>query len=165
MAEQFQGLISTAANVPTFAETETYTKDMFLEDFPQFVKRTEDETEPVSLVPSKMLELFVNNASKSILSSRYCDMWRYAAGLYTAHFSSLYLKTYSEGSSSAGQVAISGQQIGLVKSTTMGDTSISYDNTAITMATEKWGSWNATEYGRQLVTMARMVGMGGMYVI
>ena len=47
----------------------------------------------------------------------------------------------------------------------MGNTSISYDNSAITTGTEKWGAWNATQYGAQLVTMARMVGMGGMYVI
>ena len=47
----------------------------------------------------------------------------------------------------------------------MGDTTISYDNTAVTEAMAKWGSWNATQYGQQLVTMARMIGMGGSYVI
>ena len=47
----------------------------------------------------------------------------------------------------------------------MGDTTVSYDNEAITEASAKWGSWNATQYGQQLVTMARMIGMGGMYVI
>ena len=47
----------------------------------------------------------------------------------------------------------------------MGDTSVSYDNSAVTAGTEKWGSWNTTQYGSQLVTMARMVGMGGMYAI
>ena len=47
----------------------------------------------------------------------------------------------------------------------MGDTSVSYDNTAINAATERWGTWNATRYGAQLATMARMIGLAGMYVI
>ena len=75
------------------------------------------------------------------------------------------MKTYSEGSTSAAQVAAKGQQTGLVKEATMGDTTISYDNEAVNTAMAKWGSWNATQYGQQLVTMARMIGMGGSYVI
>ena len=47
----------------------------------------------------------------------------------------------------------------------MGDTSIKYDNEAVTLAMARWGSWNATQYGQQLISMARMIGMGGMYVI
>ena len=54
---------------------------------------------------------------------------------------------------------------GRCKTVSMGDTSVSYDNSAVTAGTEKWGSWNTTQYGSQLVTMARMVGMGGMYAI
>ena len=46
----------------------------------------------------------------------------------------------------------------------MGDTQISYDNSAVTIGTEKWGSWNATQYGQQLATLARLVGMGGMWI-
>ena len=74
-------------------------------------------------------------------------------------------RTYTPGSGSAAQVAVNAQNTGTVKAASMGDTSISYDNSAVTAGTEKWGSWNATQYGSQLVTMARMVGMGGMYVI
>jgi hypothetical protein len=47
----------------------------------------------------------------------------------------------------------------------MGDTSISYDNSAINEGSAKWGTWNATQYGAQLATMARMLGIGGTYVI
>ena len=89
----------------------------------------------------------------------------YAVGLYIAHFASLYLKTYSLGSDSVAQAAGRADQVGAVKSAAMGDTSISYDNSAVAAGTEKWGAWNATQYGSQLVTMARMVGMGGMFVI
>lgn len=164
MAEQFNGLISAAANMPQPGELGTYTSDMFLADFPQF-KQSGQEDQVISLVPDPMLQVFVNNANASILPSRYCEIWRYAAGLYVAHFSALYLKTYSDGSATPARAAATGQQTGLVKEATMGDTTISYDNEAITEASAKWGSWNATQYGQQLVTMARMIGMGGMYVI
>ncbi|MDK2966482.1 DUF4054 domain-containing protein [Lacrimispora sp.] len=164
MSEQFNGLISAAANMPQQGELGTYTSDMFLVDFPQF-KQSAQEDQVISLVPDPMLQVFINNANASILPSRYCEIWRYAAGLYVAHFSALYLKTYSDGSATPSRAAATGQQTGLVKEATMGDTTISYDNEAITEASAKWGAWNATQYGQQLVTMARMIGMGGMYVI
>lgn len=170
MSEQFHGLISAAANMPQPGELGTYTKEMFLTDFPQFTKKQvsqegESESQVASLVPEPMLQVFINNGNASILPTRYGEIWRYAAGLYVAHFSALYLKTYSDGSVTPARAAATGQQTGLVKEATMGDTTISYDNEAITEASAKWGSWNATQYGQQLVTMARMIGMGGMYVI
>ena len=91
-------------------------------------------------------------------------MWRYAAGLYLAHFAAMYLKTYAPASSGAAQAAAKAQPAGVIKSATMGDTSVSYDNSAVTIGTEKWGSWNATQYGQQLATLARLVGMGGMWI-
>lgn len=160
---QFNGVIATAANMPALGEKGMYTPLMFLNDFPQFKKSGELEKE--SLVPDAILQLFIDNANSTILPSRYLEMWRYAAGLFVAHYSTLYLKTYSDGSTSAAMAAAKGQQTGLIKEASMGDTSISYDNEAITSAMEKWGVWNATQYGQQLVTLARMIGMGGMYVI
>lgn len=161
---------AAAANVPTPGEQGSYSPDMFYMDFPQFTKRIppgeEGGAESVeSLVPEGILNMFVDQANDSVLPSRWGSMWRYAAGLYTAHFAALYLKTWAPGSDNSGQAAGSAAQPGAVKSATMGDTSISYDNSAVTAGTEKWGAWNATQYGSQLVTMARLVGMGGMYAI
>lgn len=166
----FMGAKSVAANVPRSGERGEYTAEMFQIDFPQFTKadppeQEEREMAAISLIPEGMLQIFITQANDSVLPSRWGSMWRYAAGLYVAHFVSLYLKTYSAGSVSGAQVAGSADQMGTVKSATMGDTSISYDNSAISAGTEKWGAWNATQYGSQLVTMARMVGMGGMYAI
>lgn len=162
---QFNGVIAAAANMPAPGDVGTYTKDMFLGDFPQFKKAAAGDEISMSLVPDAMLQLFVDNANTTILPSRYHDMWRYAAGLFVAHYSTLYLKTYSDSSPSAAAAAAKGQQTGLIKEASMGDTSISYDNEALTAAMAKWGAWNATQYGQQLITMARMIGMGGMYVI
>jgi len=169
-APYFMAAKAVAANIPQSEERGDYTEGMFLQDFPQFTKASQPEEEngeetAVSLVPEAMLQMFIAQANDSVLPSRWGSMWRYAAGLYVAHFSTMYLKTWSDGSASAAGVAASAGQPGAVKQATMGDTSISYDNTAITAGAEKWGAWNSTQYGQQLVTMARMAGMGGMYVI
>lgn len=190
-APLFSAARASAANVPQPGEHGEYTAEMFWQDFPQFTKTVPPESleegeengnegeengnegketgesskATVSLVPEAMLALFIQQANDSVLPSRWGSMWRYAAGLYTAHFASLYLKPYASGSENTAQAAGSADQTGVVKSASMGDTSISYDNSAITAGTEKWGTWNATQYGSQLITMARMVGMGGMYAI
>lgn len=159
----------TAANVPQPGEQGSYTMSAFLEDFPQFRLEHKtignEETQRKCLVPESVLQVFVEQANDSVLPSRWGSMWRYAAGLYVAHFSAMYLKTYAPASQNAGQAAGNAEQRGVVKTVAMGDTSVSYDNSAVTAGTEKWGSWNATQYGSQLVTMARMVGMGGMYAV
>lgn len=168
MNDRFQSAKETAANVAS-GEKGNYTAGMFLGDFPQFTKTPDteqaDETVLVSLVPDPVLQMFIEQANDSVFPSRWGSMWRYAAGLYVAHFSAMYLKTYASGSDSSGEAAGSAWQTGNVKSASMGKTSVSYDNSAITAGMEKWGVWNTTQYGSQLVTMARMVGMGGMYVI
>lgn len=167
MAPYFRAARAAAANVPQPGEKGEYTEEMFQEDFPQFFSTSpsEEGTAVVaSLVPLPMLQTFIEQANDSVLPSRWGSLWRYAAGLYVAHFSAMYLKTYAPSSSSASQVAGNAAQVGVVKTATMGDTSIGYDNSAITAGTEKWGMWNATQYGAQLITLARSVGMGGVWV-
>lgn len=170
MTPYFIAARSVAGNVPQPGERGDYTEELFREDFPQFTKRVPSGEEggqetATSLVPEGMLQGFIAQANDSILPSRWGSMWRYAAGLHVAHFAALYLKTYSSGSDNPLQAAAGADQTGVVKSATMGDTSVSYDNSAVTAGTEKWGAWNETRYGSQLVTLARMVGMGGMLVI
>lgn len=168
MVPYFQAARGTAANVPQPGECGTYSKEMFREDFPQFCQiytQMGSDEEPVKLLlPETMLQTFIDPANDSVLPSRWGSLWRYAAGLYVAHFSALYLKTYAPGSRNAAQAAGKASQVGMVKEAAMGDTTLSYDNSAVTAGTEKWGTWNVTQYGQQLVTMARQVGMGGMLV-
>ena len=150
---QFNGVLQAAANMPVQGERGTYTRQMFAGDFPQFLKAGKEPRE--CLVPEGIFELFVENANQSILPSRYGTIWRYAAGLYVAHFCTLYLKTYSDGSPSAAKAAAKGQQTGLVKEATMGDTTISYDNEAVNAAMAKWGSWNATQKSEAKAVLGR----------
>jgi hypothetical protein len=167
MIPYFENMKRVSANITPYGEVGNYTADMFLSDFPQLYKKTEEEGEAVytPLIPQSMLDQFIQQANESIIPSRWGTQWRYAAGLFVAHWSALYLKTYSDGSPNAQVVASAADQKGNVSSATMGDTAISYDNKAVNEGTAKWGTWNATQYGAQLATMARMIGIGGMYVI
>lgn len=168
MIPYFENAKRVAANMPLYGEKGTYSADMFQEDFPQFYRKTvDDEGADVytALVPLSMLEQFIDLANTSVTPSRWGTSWRYAAGLFTAHWSALYLSAYADGSPSPQAAASGAAQTGNVSSASLGDTSISYDNTAINAGTEKWGTWNATKYGAQLATMARMIGIGGTYVI
>lgn len=153
----FQATKNTAANIPAERSEEIYTIELFKEDFPQFFYGPD--------APEDMWRVFIKQVNDSVLPSRWGSMWRYAAGLYVAHFASIYLRTYNPDTLNGLQSAAASQPVGAVKTAAMGDTSISYDNSSITAGMEKWGEWNATQYGQQLVTMARLVGMGGMYVI
>lgn len=157
---KFEEAKKNASNVTQSGEQGSYTADMFLKDFPQF-----SGSDGNSLIPDHMLDTFLSQANDSVVPSRWGSLWRYAAGLYVAHFSAMYLKTYADSSANAAQAAVRANPTGAIRTATMGDTSVSYDNSAITSGIEKWGAWNSTQYGQQLVTLARMVGMGGMYVI
>ena len=168
MIAVFENAKKVAANIPEVGECGDYTTDMFSTDFPQFYKKTEAEGEQPTytpLIPQTMLTSFIDMANGAIIPSRWGEQWRYASGLYVAHFAAMYLKTYADGSPNAQTVASASAQKGNVSSAKMGDTSVSYDNGAINAGTEKWGTWNSTQYGAQLATMARMIGIGGTYVI
>lgn len=158
MKPQFAGLRETAANISR--ERGDYTEDMFLEDFPQFYREG-----ALCLVPAAMLTEFIRTANAAVTPDKWLDGWRYAAGLYVAHQSALYLRTYAEHSETPAQAAASGALVGVVKSAALGDSSVAYDTDPLTKATADWGDLNATQYGQLLAARARLVGMGGSCVI
>lgn len=160
MLPYFRGARGTASNVPPVGEQGNYTEEMFREDHPEFYRE-----DGGALVPPVMLGTFLEQTNGSVIPSRWGSMWRLAAGLYLSHFAALYLKTFQQSLASAGAAAVNATPAGLVSSAKMGDTSVSYDNSAVTEGTKEWGTWNATVYGQQLITYARSIGMGGMYVI
>lgn len=155
---QFFGVRGAAANIGQSAGD--YTVEDFQADFSQFFTA---EGQP--LVPATMLQEFVNMANVSVQPDKWLDSWRYAVGLYVAHYATLYLRTYSESSSTPAQAAATGALVGIVKSATLGDSSVSYDTSAITQGTAEWGDLNATTYGQLLANRAKLVGMGGSYAI
>lgn len=155
---QFLGVKEAASNIGS--KTSNYDADMFKQDFPQFFN-----SDGMSLLPENMLELFINRACAAIQPDKWLDLQRYACGLYTAHYATLYLRTYAPSSSTPAQAASSGALVGVMSSAKLGDASVSYDVSALTKATENWGSLNATQYGQLLATEARLAGLGGTVVI
>ena len=155
---QFTGVREAAANIGR--SRGSYTAEMFWEDFPQFL-----DLEGQSIVPAAILEEFVRQTNAAIQPDKWLDGWRYVCGLYVAHQATLYLRTYAPGSADAAQAAATGALVGVVKSAALGDSSVSYDTDALTKATADWGDLNATQYGQLLATRARLVGMGGTYVL
>lgn len=170
---QFLGVRENAANISFRANTQVYTVEMFLADFPQFGKEvTDDSTDPptvtvVPTIPEGMLELFIQMANAAIKEEVWGASWRYAMGLFVAHYAALYALAYypSSPDNDAGTGAGSGQVTGVVTAAKLGDASVTYDATATTGDTEDWGAWNATGYGQLLITMARPLVAGGMYII
>ena len=155
---QFFGVRAAAANIGHSAGN--YTVDDFRTDYPQFFNADRD-----FLGSLPMLEQIIQMANVSIQPDKWLDGWRYAAGLYTAHYATLYLKTYAPSSETPGQAAATGALVGVVASAKLGQDSVTYDTDALTKATEDWGDLNATQYGQLLATKARLVGMGGSYVL
>ena len=160
---QFSGVRETAANISRARGS--YTADIFQEDFPQFYTAASGEEQAASLVPPAMLSEFIRQANGAITPDKWLDGWRYAAGLYVAHQATLYLRTYAVSSPDGAHAAATGALVGVVKSAALGDSSVSYDTDAHTRATAAWGDLNATQYGQLLATRARLVGMGGTYVL
>ena len=156
---QFFGVKAAAANIGQ--SRGCYTAEMFQQDFPQFFQTFSIQP----LLPETMLMEFIRQANGAIQPDKWLDGWRYACGLYVAHYATLYLRTWSDGSETPAQAVASGALVGVVKSAQLGDSSVSYDTSALTRATEAWGDLNATPYGQLLAATARLVGMGGTYVL
>lgn len=155
---QFYGVIARASNIG-FEEGD-YTEEMFRADFPQFFDIMGD-----CHVPHAVLMDLISQARKTIQPDKWLDSWRYASGLFVAHNATMYLRSYQPYSDSPEAAAASGNVIGTVKSATLGDASATYDDGTATMATQGWGDLNATSYGQLLATKARLIGMGGSYVL
>lgn len=167
MVGLFEETKKTAANIPAVGEKGDYTLALFSEDYPEFfIRSVDDEGETVStpMLPVAIMERYVESANGTIIPSRWGGEWRTAVGLYVAHLTALRMQTYTDGGTPAS-VASNSVSTGAVKTASMGDTSLSYDNSALTEGTAKWGAWNLTKYGNQLATMARMLGITGTFVI
>jgi hypothetical protein len=133
---------------------------MFLSDFPGFT-----DSDGNSLVPSAILEMFVEMGISAVSTRRYGKAWRYQIGLFVAHYCTKYLKTYAESSASPQAAAALGSVTGILSSASLGDASVSYDTSAASKAIEAFGDFNTTEFGRQFATLAKAAFTGGSYIV
>lgn len=158
MKPQFFGVRAAAANIGQ--SKGNYTAEQFREDYPQFF--TDDCT---TLLPPSLLSQVIDMANAAVQPDKWLDNWRFGVGLYTAHLATLMLRTTGAPSKTAQQAAATGALVGVVKSATLGDSSVTYDTSAITAGTEDWGDLNSTTYGQMFANRAKLIGLAGMVVI
>ena len=110
---QFFGVKAAAANIGTGVGD--YTVEQFREDYPQFFN-----AEGYFLGSLPMLEQIIQMANVSIQPDKWLDSWRYAVGLYVAHYATISLRGYAPSNETPQQAAASGALVGMVKSATLG---------------------------------------------
>ena len=147
---QFGGVRQQAANLG--GSVGNYTAEQFKEEYPQFCN-----ADGKCHLPDALLNEIVRMANVSVQPDKWLDSWHYAVGLYVAHYVTLQLRTFAESSATPAQAAASGALVGVVKSATLGDSSVTYDTSALTAGTEDWGDLNATTYGQMLANCARFM--------
>lgn len=155
---QFFGVRAVAANIGQGRGD--YTVEQFQADYPQFFT-----AEGISLLPPPMLCKVIDMANTAVQPDKWLDEWRFAVGLYTAHYVTLFLRSYAPSSETPQQAAASGALVGVVKSATLGDSSVTYDTSAITAGTEDWGDLNSTTFGQMFANRAKLIGLAGTLVI
>lgn len=155
---QFFGVRAAAANIGS--SRGNYTVEQFQQDYPQFFN-----AEGNFLGSLPMLEQIIEMANTAVQPDKWLDAWRYAVGLYVAHYVTLSLRGYAASNETPEQAAASGALVGMVKSATLGDASVNYDTAAITAGTEDWGDLNSTTYGQMFANRAKLIGLAGTYII
>lgn len=132
----------------------------FLAIYPKFGSIS--GTTYTSLVPQAVLQMYITLASACLSYNRWLDHWPMAMALFTAHYATLYLQSEGNAGTAAGTVASSGLAKGVQVSKSVGDVSVSMES--LIGEWGSWGSWNLTTYGTQLMTVAKMIGWGMMYI-
>lgn len=147
-------IVDKASNVGSNVSNESYTKSDFINFFPQFTNK----------VPDPVLDAYIGMAIECIPFSRWQTQWSFGVSLFVAHFITLYLMTNDDATCPASQViAKSRAAMGIASSKSVGDVSISYDHSYLNSVND-WGTWSLTTYGQQYITLAKLMGKGGMYV-
>lgn len=119
-------------------------------DFPEFAD--------VSCFPNAMITLWSSIGEKRISQDVWDDLWLHGVQLFTAHNIVLASKNLKDANRGA-QIGVGVN--GVVSSKSVGDASISYDNSAATVSMDpKDGHWNMTVYGRQYIDLVRLMGTG-----
>ena len=155
-------LAADASNL-TFGTNPAYGIADFLAVYPQFGTMTGSPATYSGPVPQAVLQTYVNLASASLSRERWCDAWQVGMALFIAHFVTLYLQSSSvPANSPIKAIVAAGLARGVVVSKSAGDVSESFENPAKDI--DGWAGWKLTTFGIQLLTMARLMGMGGMWI-
>jgi len=110
-------------------------------------------------IPFAVITAYLYLATASLVQARWQEQWVLAVALYVAHFLTLYARSDGDPNSSVGRIAAQGLATGIAVAKSVGDVSVSYQPV---QGLENWASWNLTQYGQMLATMAKVIGSGPM---
>lgn len=119
-------------------------------DFPEF--------SDVVRYPDSQIEFWASVGVICLIECRWRQLYNQGLSLFVAH--NITLAAQNKSAADAGGVP--GQSAGPKQSKTVGSASVSYNLQLI--AETNAGELNATSYGRQLIRLARMIGVGGHVV-
>lgn len=148
-------LISLASNMKSIDENPAFTREQFLEVYPQFTS-----------IPEAIVNFYIGLANSSLSYARWGDQWVFGMTLYVAHFLTLYLQATNNlnANSPAFQVLQNSYSQGLVASKSAGSLSKSYDYGSINDDLKGWAAWKLTAFGQQFATIAKLIGKGGSLI-
>lgn len=113
------------------------------------------------LVQLAVIQIYLNIAYVSLMSSRWREQWYLGMALYIAHYLTLWLETEGNPQTTAAQIVANSLQAGVTISQSADGVS---QGIQALKALENWAAWSLTMYGVQLTTLARVVGAGPIYV-
>lgn len=147
-------VFNTASNIVGGAGTLTI--DRFLEFYPQFAAATE-----------QVLNVYITACNSAITPERWGAYYEMAACLYVAHFVVLHYRScgVNVDTSDPSSIAKLGSTQGEISSKSIDGVSVSYGQNQGTSDLQGFGAFKDTAFGQQLATLAKLVGMGGMYVV
>ena len=129
----------------------------FLEFYPQF-----------SSIPSAVLNTYVEQANARF--DEFCDAAEEARRLYTAHKLTLYAQTYAvaptQGENPSVVMArVAGAGVSAqALSKSVGGVSVSKSEGSATSGLTGYAEWKQTEFGLQLIGLAKIAVAGGRYI-
>jgi hypothetical protein len=112
------------------------------------------------VVPLATIQVFLNLAYASLMSSRWRESWTIGMGLYIAHYVTLWMQAASGAPTAAG-VVTAGLQRGILVSKSADGLSAGLQAVG---DLDTWSAFNLTSYGVLLATMAKSIGAGMIYV-
>lgn len=138
-----------------------------ISDFTAFYPQFGNDSQGNPVVPPAVIQTFITMANAKIQQTRWRSEWSFAMGLLVAHYCTLWLQTQVSPDNGGAGVAQAGQAQGVVANESAGDVSVGYDPKlpgADSPLLAGWGDLHLTTYGQQLLSRARMVGKGGMFI-
>jgi hypothetical protein len=122
----------------------------FRANFPEFSSTT--------VFPNTMITFWSGIGERLLIETSWGDLYEHGLQLFTAH--KIAIAATNAKSAAAGGIPTG--LSGAVSQKSLGDASVSYDTSAAMI--EGAGDWNSTEYGRQYISLARLIGAGAVVV-